>query len=655
MISPGGFLRMKSRVDKCKRKRFYWLTYLKVNENNKIELGEKIGKSIEYMTFSFPSDITPTKRVLVIAIIVGIIAGIGALLFFEGIKLGTAFFMGYLLQFAYPQEGQTVAQINQWSGPSSLMLLLPILIIGSLMTGILVTRFAPEAEGHGTDAAIRAFHGDGKIRRRVPLIKAVTAIITISTGGSAGREGPSAQISAGFGSMVADILGLSPRERRIAMTTGIGAGIGTIFKAPLGGAVLAAEILYTRDFESEAIVPAFLASVIGYTIFGFFEGYTPIFALAPLTWNVWQIPLFLLLGVLCAAFGLLYIFTFYWCRNRFTAAFKRFNLPLYLKPVTGAILLGILVIALSFISPEGKMLGLASLGSSYGFDQLMIYSMVPLTVLILLPFVKILATSLTLGSGGSGGVFAPGLTIGAAIGGALGMILHLLAPLYVPIETMPVFVIVGMISLFGAVANAPIAVLIMVVEMVGTITILVPAMAAVAVSNLLTEENTIFRAQVPTKANSGAHRGEYDRKTLERIRVRDAMTPKEAVITLTLSDKSMKVHDLITATGHTGFPVLDDGLLVGIITSRDVRTLPTAEGILPSVREAMTRNLVVMHPDDSLEDALEIMVNQDFNHLPVVEKESPDQMVGFLTRTDIMKLYSRSSRPVQDQEFPSVI
>ncbi|MFA6333497.1 MAG: chloride channel protein, partial [Methanoregula sp.] len=264
------------------------------------------------MTIALPSGITPTKRVLVIAIVVGIIAGFGALLFFEGLKWGTAFFMGYLLQWSYPTEGQSVAEISQWSEPHSLLLLLPILIFGSLMTGILVTKFAPEAEGHGTDAAIRAFHGDGKIRRRVPLLKAVTAILTISTGGSAGREGPSAQISAGFGSMVADMLGLSPKERRIAMTTGIGAGIGTIFKAPLGGAVLAAEVLYTRDFESDAIVPAFLASVIGYAIFGFFEGYTPIFALGPLVWNVWQIPMFLLLGILCAAFGLLYIFTFYW-------------------------------------------------------------------------------------------------------------------------------------------------------------------------------------------------------------------------------------------------------------------------------------------------------------------------------------------------------
>jgi CIC family chloride channel protein len=597
------------------------------------------------MTFSFPSSITPTKRVLVIAIVVGIIAGVGSLLFFEGLKWGTAFFMGYLLQWAYPVEGQTVAGISQWSEPHSLVLLLPILIFGSLMTGILVTQFAPEAEGHGTDAAIRAFHGDGRIRRRVPLVKAVTAILTISTGGSAGREGPSAQISAGFGSMVADMLGLSPRERRIAMTTGIGAGIGTIFKAPFGGAVLAAEVLYTRDFESDAIVPAFLASVIGYAIFGFFEGYTPIFAFESLVWNVWQIPMFLLLGVLCAMFGLLYIFTFYWSRDQFAAAFKRYNLPMYLKPVAGAVLLGIIVIALSIISPEGEMLGLASLGSSYGFDQLMIYSMVPLVVLILLPFLKILTTSLTLGSGGSGGVFAPGLTIGAAIGGSLGMILHLVAPEYVPLASVPVFVVVGMISLFGAVANAPIAVLIMVVEMVGSITILVPAMAAVGISTLFKGEKTIFQAQVETKAQSGAHRGEYDRKTLERIPVRDAMIPREAVITVSPADESLKVPDLIATTGHTGFPVLEDDRLIGIITNRDTRTTAVANGMHQFVREAMTPAPSVIHPEDSLEDALAIMVGQDFNHLPVVEKESPDRLVGFLTRTNIMKMYAKSSHP----------
>ncbi|MGA9621670.1 chloride channel protein [Methanoregula sp.] len=591
------------------------------------------------MDFSLPPGITPTKRTIIIAIVVGVIAGFGSLLFYEGLKWGIAFFMGYILQYVYPQEGQSVAVISQWSEPHSLFLLIPILIFGSLLNGLLITRFAPETEGHGTDAAIKAFHGTGRIRKRVPVLKAVTAILTISTGGSAGREGPAAQISAGFGSVVADMLGLSPKERRIALTTGIGAGIGTIFKAPLGGAVLAAEVLYTRDFESDAIIPAFLASVIGYAIFGLFEGYAPVFSLTPLSWTLWQIPLFLLLGVLCAAFGLLYIFLFYGSRDWFTAAFKRYNLPMYLKPVSGALILGILVTALALISPEAETLGLSALGSGYGFDQLMLYSLLPLAVILLLPFLKILATSLTLGSGGSGGVFGPGLTIGASVGAGFGIILHLFFPAYVPLETIPVFIVVGMISLFGAVANAPIAVLIMVVEMVGSVTILIPAMAAVAVSHLLTGENTIFRDQVPTKAQSGAHRGEYDHETLEGIFVRDAMIPGESVITLSPSDEPAKIIDLMAKTGHTGFPVVENGRLVGIVTNRDVSTIRVADKTYPSIREAMTSPPVVIHPDDTLEDALVFMVGHNFDHMPVVRPETPDILSGFLTRSDILRTY----------------
>jgi CIC family chloride channel protein len=624
-----------------------------LNENAEIGSEENV-KITNSMKFSLPFGIAPTKRVLIIAIVVGIIAGTGSLLFYEGLKWGIAFFMGHLLQYAYPQEGQSVATISQWSEPHSLILLIPIMVFGSLLTGILVTRLAPEAEGHGTDEAIKAFHGDGRIRKRVPVLKAVTAILTISTGGSAGREGPAAQISAGFGSVVADMLGLSPRERRIALTTGIGAGIGTIFKAPLGGAVLAAEVLYTRDFESDAIIPAFLASVIGYAIFGFFEGYAPIFSLGPISWTVVQIPFFLLLGVLCAAFGLLYIFLFYRSRDLFGGVFRRYNLPLFLKPVSGALILGGIVIGLAFISPDAEMLGLAGMGTGYGFDQLMFYSMLPLAVVLLLPFVKILATSLTLGSGGSGGVFAPGLTIGAAVGAALGIILHLFFPSYVPLETIPVFVVVGMISLFGAVANAPIAVLIMVVEMVGSITILIPAMAAVAVSHLLTGEKTIYRAQVPTKAQSGAHRGEYDRETLEGIFVRNAMTLGEVVITLSPSDEPEKVIHLMAKTGHTGFPIVEDGRLVGIVTNRDISAIHITDKACTDLRKAMTFKPLIIHPDDTLEEALAIMVGNDFDHLPVVEKESPDRLAGFLTRTDILRAYARASHLASCQQPDTV-
>jgi len=592
--------------------------------------------------YRFNRLIDPYKRILFIAIVVGIISGFGSLLFYEGLQWGSRFFMGYLWNYQMPLEGQSVGAISQWSAPDNMFLILPIICTGALLSGLLVTYLAPEAEGHGTDAAIKAFHSDGRIRRRVPFLKAITAILTISTGGSAGREGPAAQISAGLGSMVADYFHLSPKERRLALTTGIGAGIGTIFKAPLGGAVLAAEILYIRDFEAEAIIPSFLASIIGYSIFGLFEGFDPIFSLLPIAWNVWQLPFFLILGIFCALIGLLYISVFYGTRDIFARVFKERNIPPYLKPVSGVFIIAIIVIGLSFISTDAQMLGLAGLGTGYGFVQLSLYTMVPLIVLLLLPFMKILTTSLTLGSGGSGGVFAPGLTIGAATGGAVGMIFHLLYPELIPLETVPVFGIVGMIALFGAIANAPIAVLIMVVEMMGNFSLLVPAMAGVGMSYLLTAGRTIYREQVPTKADSKAHYNEYLRRVLDQIQVYEAMIKPDKVLTLSPDDCVEKAHAMIDQTSHTGFPVLEEGRLVGIVTTANVRQSENVTGLSSMVRDCMTRNLIVISPEDTLETAMRLMMIHNIHHLPVADPDHPEVLLGFLTRTDIMKIYSRT-------------
>lgn len=442
---------------------------------------------------------TSFQKSILIGVSLGIISGIGALLFFWGLEYGTAFVMEILFGAHLPLEGQSLSDIGGWTPPAYIWLILPIICGGALLSGLIVYSFAPEAEGHGTDAAIKAYHGDGRIRWRVPLVKAVASIITISTGGSAGREGPTAQIAAGFGSIVSDLLHLSDRERKIAIATGIGAGIGTIFKAPLGGAILAAEIVYLRDFESDAIMPSFLASIIGYSIFGFFEGYDPIFGTMPMTWTVIQLPLFLMLGVLAAVVGLFYIKTFYGTKEVFDRLFTRYHLPKYLKPVCGAFLIGVFVIAAAYLSPETMMVGLASLGSGYGFLQMALYNMLPLSVLILIPVTKTLTTSLTIGSGGSGGVFAPGLAVGGFAGGALGMALHMVVPGLVPLGSVPVFAIVGMLALFGGISHAPIAIMIMVLEMTGDFSLFVPAMGAVVISCLLLGKETIFRQQLISK------------------------------------------------------------------------------------------------------------------------------------------------------------
>ncbi len=195
--------------------------------------------------------------------------------------------------------------------------------LGGLVTGLLVYKFAPEAEGHGTDEAIAAFHRkDGRIRRRIPIVKALASAFTIGSGGSGGREGPTAQIAAGSGSFVGDALKLSVKDRRIAVAVGIGAGIGSIFKSPFGGAMLSGEILYSAgDFEVEALIPGFIASPIGYVIFASFAGFTPIFgnSVSYVFTQPVNLVFYALLGLVCGVVGRGYTTTFYAVRGFFSS------------------------------------------------------------------------------------------------------------------------------------------------------------------------------------------------------------------------------------------------------------------------------------------------------------------------------------------------
>jgi H+/Cl- antiporter ClcA len=208
----------------------------------------------------------------VLGVTIGVIAGLGAVVFYEALRGATRLFLDLAASYRPPDpaaEGGFVGtgHFHHWW-------LIPLIVgVGGLISGALVFRLAPEAEGHGTDAAIDAVHRNPRmIRARAVVVKIVASAVTIGSGGSGGREGPTAQISAGFGSLLARTLDLSPEDGRVAVSVGIGSGIGAIFGAPLGGAVLAADIVYRDDFEVEALAPGFIASVAGYTVFGLIEG-----------------------------------------------------------------------------------------------------------------------------------------------------------------------------------------------------------------------------------------------------------------------------------------------------------------------------------------------------------------------------------------------
>jgi CIC family chloride channel protein len=573
------------------------------------------------------------KKWSTIATLIGIISGVGAILFYELLNLGTRLFLGYGAGFFPPEAGMSLEEVLNWSPPSNPLLLIPVITLGGLISGLIVFSLAPEAEGHGTDAAIRAFHREGgKIRRRIPVVKMVASVLTISTGGSAGREGPIAQIGAGFGSFIADVFKLSERDRRIALAVGIGSGVGSIFKAPLGGALLSTEILYRQDFEKEALIPSVIASVVGYSIFCLYDGFSPVFAAQPYQWSLIQIPVYMILGVVCAGVGLLYIKAFYSAKE----FFDRLKVKKHIKPAIGAFAVGVLAVVLMKIIPEANgAAGLGALSMGYGFIQLALYNALPLEIMFTLIFAKIVMTALTIGSGGSGGVFAPGMVIGAMVGGTVGAVFAKLFPWLVPPEAVPAFVIIGMMALFGGVSKAPIAVLIMVSEMTGDYSLLFPAMVAIVGSYILTGDHSIYREQVPTRIHSPAHVEEYFRDLLRIHRVADAMRSEFPTTARqdSLTDAMLKMRH-----GVSALPIVREGKIEGIVRLRDIIRVPVEKWGDTRVEEVMRESYSTITPDKSLHEALDLMEQRGVGTLVVVSPEDPSKPLGLLLKRDVIKI-----------------
>ena len=389
--------------------------------------------------------------------------------------------------------------------------------------------------------------------------------ITIGTGGSGGREGPTAQISAAFGSLLAQWIGLSVQERRIAVAVGMGAGIGSIFRAPLGGAVMAAEILYIHDLEVEALIPSLIASIVGYSIYGATYGYVPIFGdqgSIGFTHPV-QLVYYGFLGVICGIGGLLYERSFY----GFTEMFHRLVWPRWLKPAVAGFLVGLLGLLLP-----------GALHTGYGWVQLSMTEQLltlPLWGVLLLPFAKILATSLSIGSGGSGGIFGPGMVVGGMLGASFWRLTQGVLP-QMPTEPAP-FVIIGMMALFGGIAHAPLAVMLMVAEMTGNLSLLAPAMVAVAISTALVGDRTIYHSQLATRADSPAHRIRFSFPLLSSLLVRDAMAPLDSTAAENESalvlepDHTLDVAlDKLAEAGSSQAIVIEGERIVGQLQVRDV-------------------------------------------------------------------------------------
>ena len=391
----------------------------------------------------------------------------------------------------YTPPGAETGPSHQILGPHGLWLIPAVTTLGGLLSGILVYRFAPEAEGHGTDTVVDAFHRrEGMIRARVPPLKMLASAITIGSGGSAGREGPIALITAGVGSVYAKLAHRTEEDRRLLLLAGMAAGLSAIFRTPMGTGVFAIEVLYGRmEFEVGALLYTMIASAVAYTVNGLFVGFQPLFRVPAVPTPVLRDYLtYAALGLAAGVIGTALPVVFYRARD----FFRQLPVPLWSKPALGGLALGILALRVPQV-----------LGGGYGWIQLAIDGRLALHVLVVLIFAKMAALALTVSSGGSGGVFAPSLFVGAMLGGTFAVVLH---------QPSAVFVVVGMAAVFGAAARVPIATMLMVTEMAGGYHLLVPAGLAVMIGYLLQDQlssrlryRSLYEGQVPTRQDSPAH------------------------------------------------------------------------------------------------------------------------------------------------------
>ncbi len=577
-----------------------------------------------------------TRSIYAYSILIGIAAGLAAAVFNDVLHALSSVTMDLVVGIAVPEpageaHGAPLAEAidRRWA-----LVLLPV--VGGLVSGLLVKTFAPEAEGTGTDSYIDAFHNRaGAIRSRVPIVKSLATIATIACGGSAGKEGPIAQIGAGVGSSLGKYIEMGARARRTLMIAGAAAGLSAIFRAPLGGALTAVEVLYKEDLETDALTPAILSSITAYTVFCSINGFDHVFAFEVVGFHSpIELVFYAILGCVCSLSGFLFVRFFHGSKRRF---FGRLPVNRYLIPPIGGLLVG----AIGYGYPQ-------VLGGGFGYVQELIQGspvggmQATAASLILLGGLKIVTTSFTISSGGSGGVFAPSLFIGAMIGGAVGTLCHDLFPELAP-QVAP-FVVVGMGGFFAGVANAPIASLMMVCELTGAYELLPPLMIVATIALAISRKWSIYESQVDNKFMSRAHVWEMNPVILRRTTISDAVAGQYKGECIVRVDAPLSEVAARTAeSGARDLVVVDrDGRLAGSICMREIefdRDVGALDAVVVAA-DLVNRRPFSLSPESSLVDAMEYFGQSDLTNLPIKASAAGGApVIGYVDYDAILAFY----------------
>jgi CIC family chloride channel protein len=528
------------------------------------------------------------------------------------------------------------AACDDWLAPLGSFRYVIAPAVGGLVVGPLIYFFAREAKGHGVPEVMLAVAREGgRIRPRVAIIKSLASAVCIGSGGSVGREGPIAQIGSTVGSTLGQILRMPEQRTKLLVGCGAAAGIAATFNAPVAGTLFALEIIL-RDFGARSfgmvVISSATATVVARAAFGDASA----FHVAPYALrNPVEMLLYVLLGGICALVSTVFVKVLYACED----AFDAWRSPEYVKPVAGGLMIGLIAVVFPQV-----------FGVGYGAIEDTLAGRTDIALCAVLIVMKLAATSLTIGSGGSGGVFAPSLFIGAMVGTTFGAVCHHL----LPSVTAPAgaYALVGMGALFAGAARAPVTAILILFEMTGDYRIIIPLMCCIVTSNLIAERLSVGDIYTTKLRRRGIklRRGMQD--PLEMVRVANAMTRDFDVVPV-----SMPVRELskkFSTTGHHGFPVVDgDGLLMGVVALSDMESAATRgeEGV--TAGDIATSPPIVCYPDQTLGEALREVGALDVGRLPVVDRDNPRQLIGLLRRHDIIGAYSRAATGLPLEAPPS--
>lgn len=570
---------------------------------------------------------------LILSVIVGAATGAASVVF---VKLIFA-----IQDFAYGSLSEAVPYLGKW-----IYLVVPA--IGGLVVGPLIL-IAQEAKGHGVPEVMQALIlRGGRIRARVAVAKIGASAICIGTGGSAGREGPIIQVGSALGSSIGQVLRLSDERIRNLVACGAAAGIAATFNAPIAGVAFAIEVLMCglqmRAFGN-VVIAAVSASVVSRSMIGDkFAFQVPAYSMG----SPYEIIFYLILGLTAALVGIMFMKMLDFSED----LFDNWKFPQLFKPAVGGVLLGILGMAymnlpnLSF--PAGSAAHGAGLetpiphmyGAGFPFIEAAIQGNSALWILTVLIFIKPLATSMTLGSGNSGGVFAPSLFTGAMLGGAMGHLFGYFIPSLS--DSTGAFALVGMAALFSATARAPLTAMLIVFEMSNDYFMILPLMVAGVTASYFSQwlhPESIYTMKL---AKRGVRFFEgRDMDIMQGVKISEVMKSKP--VTIHKDRPFSELMALFQENNLLGFPVLgDDNRLWGIVTLQDIHRAQSAENFSSkglTVADLAVEDAITVFPDEPIWLAIQKMSPRDLARLPVVSRDGSNTLCGLISRSDILRAY----------------